>query len=103
MAQEIQPESNGLTSAEAAARLEQQGPNDPAPRKRYSAIAEFLSLFLNPLVLILVIAAIASFSLGEVADGAIIAVIVLATTAYLLLLEIGKRLVFRRAVETPAR
>lgn len=71
-----QSESKGLTSAEAAARLEQYGPNDPAPRKRYSAIAEFLAQFLNPLVLILLIAAIASLVLGEVVDAAIILVIV---------------------------
>ncbi|HTR39075.1 MAG TPA: magnesium-translocating P-type ATPase [Bryobacteraceae bacterium] len=62
----------GLTSEEAAARFEQYGPNDPAPAKRHSAILDFLRLFLNPLVLILLIAAVASIFLGEVTDAAII-------------------------------
>lgn len=71
-------EIKGLTSQEATARLEQYGPNDPAPRKRRSAIVEFLRLFLNPLVLILLIAAISSIFLGEATGaGIIIAIVVL--------------------------
>ena len=71
----------GLTSQEAAARLTRFGPNDPAPSKRRSAILEFLRLFLNPLVLILLIAAAISISLGEVTDaGIIIAIVVLSNT-----------------------
>jgi Mg2+-importing ATPase len=71
----------GLTSQEAAARLTRFGPNDPAPAKRRSAILEFLRLFLNPLVLILLIAAAISISLGEVTDaGIIIAIVVLSNT-----------------------
>ena len=62
----------GLTAQEAAARLEQYGPNDPAPTKQRSAVLEFLRLFLNPLVLILLIAAVASIFLGEIMDAAII-------------------------------
>lgn len=72
------PEIKGLTYQEAAARLDQYGPNDPAPRKRRSAILEFLRLFLNPLVLILLIAAISSIFLGEgTGAGIIIAIVVL--------------------------
>ena len=73
--------ANGLTSQEAEARLKQFGPNDPAPPKHHSAVLDFLRLFLNPLVLILLIAALVSAFLGETADAAIIAVIVLLSTA----------------------
>ena len=73
--------SPGLTSQEAAARLKEFGPNDPAPPQRRSAILDFVRLFLNPLVLILVIAATVSIFLGEVTDaGIIIAIVVLSNT-----------------------
>src|SRR5271157_5935609 len=72
---------NGLTSQEATARLGQFGPNDPAPPKHHSAVLDFLRLFLNPLVLILLIAAVISIFLGEPVDAGIIITIVLLSTA----------------------
>src|SRR5271157_4269370 len=72
---------NGLTSQEAGALLSQFGPNDPAPPQHHSAVLDFLRLFLNPLTLILLIAAGVSAFLGEAADAAIIGVIVLLSTA----------------------
>jgi Mg2+-importing ATPase len=87
--------ANGLTSQEAEARLGQFGPNDPAPPKRHSAILDFLRLFLNPLVLILLIAALLSAFLGDKADSAIIAVIVLLSTA----LDFTQTYQSRRAIE----
>ncbi len=69
--------ANGLTSQEAETRLKQYGPNDPAPPKRQSAVLDFLRLFLNPLVLILLIAAVSSAFLGDAADAGIIIAIVL--------------------------
>jgi Mg2+-importing ATPase len=87
IAQPVAPKVNslesakGLTSQEADARLNQFGPNDPAPPKHRSAVVEFLRLFLNPLVLILLIAALLSAFLGEPTDAAIIGVIVLLSTA----------------------
>jgi Mg2+-importing ATPase len=67
----------GLTSQEAATRLEQYGPNDPAPVKHGAAIGELLILFLNPLVIILVVASLISLVLGDAADAGIILVMVL--------------------------
>jgi Mg2+-importing ATPase len=69
--------SPGLTSQEAAARLDQFGPNDPAPAKHHSAVLEFLRLFLHPLVLVLLVAAVSSAFLGDVTDAGIIFAIVL--------------------------
>ena len=69
--------SQGLSSRDAAALLSQFGPNDPAPVKRGAPVLELLVLFLNPLVIILLIAALVSFILGDKADAAIILVMVL--------------------------
>ncbi len=62
----------GLTSAEAEERLKQFGPNDPAPARRHSALAELALLFANPLVIILLIAAILSGFVGQLLDAGII-------------------------------
>lgn len=71
----------GLTSQEAEARLEQYGPNDPEPARRHSAIRDLLRLFLNPLVLILLIAASISGFIGQAVDAGIIITIVLLSVA----------------------
>ena len=71
----------GLTSAEAAARLSEYGPNDPTPVKHGAAVVELLALFLNPLVIILLVASLISFVLGDAGDAVIILVIVLLSVA----------------------
>jgi len=73
--------AGGLTSQTAAERLAEYGPNDPSPRTHPSAVADFLRLFSNPLVLVLLIAAIASAALGQVTDAVIIlAIVILSNT-----------------------
>ena len=71
------PAESGLTSVEAGRRLTRYGPNDPAVVRRRSAVFQFLRLFANPLILMLIIAAFVSVVLGEVVSGAIIIVMVL--------------------------
>ena len=66
----------GLSSSEAAARLNQFGANEPATKKRGGPLLELLQLFLNPLVVILLIAAGASFALGDRTDAIVILVII---------------------------
>ncbi len=68
---------SGLTSAEAEERLKQFGPNDPAPPRRHSVVAELLILFVNPLVIILLLAAVISGFIGQLLDAAIIVAMVL--------------------------
>jgi Mg2+-importing ATPase len=65
----------GLTQREAEARLRQVGPNDPSPRQRGALLTELLVLFLNPLVIILLVAVVISIVVGQVTDAAIIFVI----------------------------
>jgi P-type Mg2+ transporter len=67
----------GLASFEAAERLGQYGPNEPAPARRGAAVVGLLFLFLNPLIIILLVAGLASFFLGDAPDALIILVIVL--------------------------
>jgi len=71
----------GLTEQEAAARLDQSGPNEPAATQHHSVLFDLLHPFMNPLVLILVIAAVASAFLGDRVDAGIIGVIVLLSAA----------------------
>jgi len=68
--------ASGLTSSQAARRLEQYGPNEPVHVRRLSAVAQFLHLFANPLVAILLVASLISASLGQSLDAAIIFTIV---------------------------
>ena len=59
----------GLTAQEAEARLGQFGPNEPAATQQRSFLSDLLHEFTNPLVLIPIIAAIASAFLGGKVDG----------------------------------
>ena len=67
----------GLTAEEAEARLDRFGPNEPAAAQHHSLLSDLLHAFSNPLVLILLIAAIASAFLGDTAGAGIISAIVL--------------------------
>ena len=67
----------GLTSADAARRLAQYGPNEPVPVRRFSALHQLLRLFANPLAGILLVAALLAALLGQRADAGIIVTIVL--------------------------
>ncbi|MBZ5696052.1 MAG: magnesium-translocating P-type ATPase [Acidobacteriia bacterium] len=81
---QVQPAAaapGGLSSAEAAARLAQYGPNEPAPAKRGATVIELLVLFLNPLVVILLVASVVSLFLGQAADALLILIIVLLSIA----------------------
>src|SRR5713101_3060976 len=66
----------GLTSAEAARRLAEYGPNEPAPVRRLSLVVQFFHLFANPLVVILLVASAIAASLGQQVDAVIIVTIV---------------------------
>src|SRR6516225_1138829 len=71
----------GLTQSEAENRLKQFGANEPTPRGHGALALELLTLFLNPLVIILLCASIISAALGQKTDAAIIFVIVMLSVA----------------------
>jgi len=85
----------GLTAQEAEARLGQFGPNEPATAQHHSLLSDLLHGFMNPLVLILVVAAVASGFLGDKVDAGIIGVIVLLSAA----IDFGQTYRSQRAVE----
>jgi len=70
---------DGLSSAEAAARLVRHGPNALDTRRRRSGLAVLLVQGRNPLLLILLAAAAVSAWSGEWTDAVIVAGIVVAT------------------------
>jgi magnesium-transporting ATPase (P-type) len=67
----------GLTTPHAQDLLSKYGPNDPKPVVRAALAFELLRLFLNPLVIILLLASVISGFLGEKIDAEIIFIIVL--------------------------
>ena len=69
--------SNGLSSKEADARLLRCGANTLDSRQKYSFLLKVLSRFRNPLVLILLVAAVISGLTGDVASLGIISTMVL--------------------------
>ena len=68
---------SGLTSAEAATRLEQYGENALVQQAPRSLVLRFLDQFRSALIYILLAAAVVSGVLGEISDAIIIAAIVI--------------------------
>lgn len=63
---------DGLSQIEALARLRQWGPNRLAAPKPHARLKEILHTFSDPMGLMLVLASIIYFLLGEVRDGSIL-------------------------------
>lgn len=70
-------QKEGLSSAEANARLEKYGPNKLKEQKKNSPLKLFLSQFLDVLIFMLIIAAIASYMIGNHLDAIVILVVVI--------------------------
>ncbi|RLF94827.1 ATPase, partial [Thermococci archaeon] len=72
----LQTSENGLTLTEVENRLKEYGPNE-IEEKGKSILWMFSKQFLNSLILILLLASLVSFFLGEKIDAIIIVMIVL--------------------------
>ncbi len=81
---ELQASKEGLTSAEAAERLQRYGPNQIEEKKKKTRIELFLEQFKNNLILILLIAAVVEIFLKKYTESAAIFLILLinATLGY---------------------
>ncbi len=75
--QRLQSRPEGLSEAEAAARLAKWGLNQLKPEKPQALLIEFLKRFRNPLVIILLLASAVSAATGDIVSFAIIGSIVL--------------------------
>ena len=80
---------DGLSSAEAAKRLQRSGPNAIAEKRRLGDAVLFLSQFKSPIILILIAAAVLSAFLGDAPDAVIIIAIVLISGVLTFLQERG--------------
>ena len=69
--------NQGLSSAEAAARLNKYGLNEIVKAKKLSGFLDFISRFKNPLLIILIVSAVISGVLGDPVTAGIIIFIVL--------------------------
>src|ERR1043166_8086376 len=81
------PAPRGLTQAEAARRLAEEGPNQLVERERLRALAAFFAALADPMALMLAAAGGVYFLLGETRDG----IVLLASLAPVLAVgEIGR-------------
>ncbi|MDQ3035895.1 MAG: HAD-IC family P-type ATPase, partial [Myxococcota bacterium] len=69
--------ATGLEERDAKQRLEREGPNRLTARRGKSALRRFLAQLTEPLVAILIVAAIVSAALGDVPDTIVITIVVL--------------------------
>lgn len=86
----------GLGAAEAAARRKRDGPNEMKAAKKKTPVQSFLEQLNDPLIYVLMVAAVVSVLLGEISDAVIIGVVVVLNAAVGMLQE-GKA---RRALES---
>ena len=70
------PKGRGLTTEEAKRRLEEIGSNELTPEEKPSFFRKLLSSLKEPMFLLLMIAAMLYFLLGEPGDGLIMLVFV---------------------------
>ncbi len=75
--EQLQTSEQGLSTQEGRRRLAQWGPNELTGARRLLALEQLFTLLLNPLVIILLIASLVSWFLGEQINAAIIAAMVL--------------------------
>ena len=66
----------GLSSEEVASLRASYGPNEVVREKKLAVFRQFIAQFKNPLIIILLLAAVLSVFLGEFVDAIIIIVIV---------------------------
>lgn len=78
---ETTAQASGLSEAEAERRFAEFGPNDPAPTRRRSTVFALVLLFLNPLAIVLLVAALFSALLGQRVDATIIVLVILLGSA----------------------
>jgi len=74
---ELGASPSGLSSAEAALRLEKYGRNSLKEKPRRSALAMFLGQFKDFMIAVLIAAAVISGAIGEMLDAGVIAAIII--------------------------
>jgi magnesium-transporting ATPase (P-type) len=75
--QQLNAKREGLSSAEAKRRHEQQGPNRLTPANERTAFERFVAQFTNTLVMVLLAAAVVMVAIGQWLDAAVVGGVVL--------------------------
>lgn len=75
--QELKTSTDGVTSAEAEKRLVEGGKNQLAEGKRKSTVARFFDQMKDPMIVVLIAAAVISGAFGEIADMVIIFIVII--------------------------
>jgi Ca2+-transporting ATPase len=80
--------ASGLTDAEAAARLQWEGPNELARPPRRSVLRRVTAQLTDPLVLVLLVVAVVTTAIGDHADTVVVLLVVLGNTTVGVIQEI---------------
>lgn len=78
---ELKTSKNGLDSEEAARRLETYGKNELVEEKKAGPLRMFLAQFMDILIILLILAAVASYFVGDLLDSAVILFVVVVNAA----------------------
>ena len=81
----------GLSSSEASRRLDEAGPNRWVKLDRLARVREIISLLLDPMAVMLVVAAIVYFLLGETRDAIVLALALIPVLGVDVVLEARSR------------
>lgn len=73
----LKTSNNGITDVEAKKRLKTYGLNELKEKEKESFIKKFLMQFMDILIALLIVAAIASYCIGDVLDAIVILVVVI--------------------------
>ncbi|NLS76973.1 MAG: HAD-IC family P-type ATPase, partial [Chloroflexi bacterium] len=79
--QQLDASPEGLASTEAARRLERDGPNELQERGLRSPLTVLAGQFTEIMVIVLLVAAVVSFAIGETTDAIMIMIIVILNAA----------------------
>ncbi len=90
-ASEIPPGFNGLSSIEARRLLREVGPNRWVKHDRLARVREVIGLLLDPMAVMLIIAAVVYFLLGETRDAVVLALALIPVLGVDVLLEARSR------------
>ena len=88
---EIPPGLNGLSSIDARRLLGEVGPNRWVKQDRFARLREVVSLLLDPMAVMLIIAAVVYFLLGETRDAVVLALALIPVLGVDVVLEARSR------------
>ena len=99
---EIPPGLNGLSSIDARRLLREVGPNRWVKQDRFARVREAISLLLDPMAVMLIIAAVVYFLLGETRDAVVLALALIPVLGVDVLLEARSRAALEKLARAAA-